>query len=390
MTLTAHSQRLRCQKQAFSLPPDAHYLNCAYMSPLSKAVEAAGVKGVTRKSNPARISPADFFSEAEEVRRLFGEVVNAPPEHIALIPAVSYGVASVAGNLEPRAGQSVVVLHEQFPSHVYTWRALAAQGVTLKTVRPPTLANRAQTWNAEVLSAIDADTAVVALPHVHWADGTLFDLAAIGKRAREVGAALVIDATQSVGALPFDVAELQPDALFVGGYKTVMGPYGLGYAYYGERFLRGKPLEENWINRQGSEDFSSLVAYRDAYAPGARRFDVGERSNPILLPMMIAALGDILARGVTNVQHYCRELTRDVVTQASALGYALEHPDWRAHHLFGLRLAEGVTLEAVSAQLEKRSVAVSVRGDAVRISPNVYNDEADMAALLSALEAALP
>lgn len=381
---------LECQKQAFSLPADTHYLNCAYMAPLSKKVEAAGLAGVTRKTNPTQISTQDFFTEANEVRSLFAQLINAPAERIALIPAVSYGVASIAKNLTLTPGQSIVLLHEQFPSHVYAWRDFEAQGIKLKTVKPPAGTGRGEGWNAAVLAAIDSTTAVVALPHIHWTDGTRFDLAAIGNRAREVGAALVIDATQSVGALPFDVQQLQPDALIVGGYKTMMGPYGMGYAYYGDRFINGTPLEESWIARHGSEDFSGLVDYQDAYAPGAVRFDVGERSNPILLPMMIAALEDILARGVANIQQYCAVLSEDFVRQAQTLGYRLESARWRAHHLFGLRLAEGVRLDSLQAELAGRKVFVSVRGDAVRVAPNVYNDAADMAALLAALEAALP
>ena len=114
---------------------------------------------------------------------------------------------------------------------------------------------------------------------MHWTDGTRFDLAAIGARAREVGAALVVDGTQSVGALPFDVQQLRPDALVCATYKWLMGPYSLGFAYLGPRFDDGEPLEETWIGRRGSENFKELVDYQDDYQPGALRYDVGERSN---------------------------------------------------------------------------------------------------------------
>jgi len=124
---------------------------------------------------------------------------------------------------------------------------------------------------------------------VHWTDGTRFDLVAIGRAARRVGAAFVVDGTQSVGALPFDVREIQPDALVCAGYKWLLGPYAMGAAYFGPRYDAGDPIEENWITRRGSDDFQRLVAYQDEYAPGAIRYDVGERSNFILLPMFIAA-----------------------------------------------------------------------------------------------------
>jgi selenocysteine lyase/cysteine desulfurase len=383
--LTTQSSPLACQRDAFDLPTDLHYLNGAYMSPLSQAVVAAGYEGISRKSVPTRISPADFFSDVSTLKGLFATLVNAPQERIALIPAVSYGLATVVNNLHLQAGQRVVLLHEQFPSNVYAWRNLQQRGVTIDIVAAPATAQRGHDWNEAILDAITPATGAVALGHVHWADGTLYDLVRISQKAKEVGAALVIDGTQSVGALPFDVAEIQPDALICAGYKWLMGPYGLGYAYYGELFADGVPLEDNWMARAGSEDFSGLVNYQDAYAEGATRYDVGEKSNPILLPMMIAALRQVLERQPARIQAYCQQLTETSLTALQVNGYRLEHPNYRAHHLFGIRLPQHIALDVLKDALQANNIAVSVRGDAVRVSPNIYNDANDMAALVDVL-----
>lgn len=383
---TAHKKALECQKDQFSLPQNVHYLNCAYMAPLSKRVEAAGIAGVLRKSNPTALNPSDFFTEADEVRALFGKLVNAPAERIAFIPAASYGIATAAKNLKLRAGQSIILLDEQFPSNVYSWRKFKEQGVELKTIKPAAGNQRGKDWNERILAAIDKSTAVVALGHVHWTDGTLFDLEAIAKRAREVGAALIIDATQSVGALPFDVARLQPDALIVAGYKTLMGPYSIGCAYYSERFDKGEPLEENWITRKDSDNFSGLVDYKDDYSPGMTRYDVGERSNFTLMPMLKAALEDVLDRQPERIQTYCEGLTKDFIAALEPLGYGVEAEAYRARHLFGLRLPRHVDLEQLKAWLLEKNIYASVRGTALRVSTNVYNDEGDIAALQNVLE----
>ena len=100
-----------------------------------------------------------------------------------------------------------------------------------------------------------------------------------------MGARFVIDGTQSVGALPFDVGHTRPDAVACAGYKWLTGPYSVGTAWYGPAFDGGTPIEENWITRAGSDRFNELVNYRDDYRPGAIRYDVSERSNFILLPM---------------------------------------------------------------------------------------------------------
>ncbi len=382
---------LTCQKSQFALPEDEHYLNCAYMSPLSVAVEAAGQAGVARKRVPSRLTPADFFAEADRARALFARLVNAPdPARIAIIPAASYGLAVAARNLPVAAGQNIVITHEQFPANVHAWRTLAsgASGVELRAVRPPDGGEgRGLEWNARLLEAIDARTAIVALGHVHWTDGTKFDLDAVGRRAREVGAALVVDGTQSVGALPFDVAAIQPDALVCATYKWLMGPYSLGFAYLGPRFDGGVPLEETWIGRAGSENFKDLVNYRDDYQAGAVRYDVGERSNFALMPMAIAALEQVLEWQPERIQAYCATLSRELLARVGELGYRVEDAASRGAHLFGLRAPAGADIASVGERLRARKVHVSLRGSAIRVAPHVYNDSRDMEALMAALPA---
>jgi selenocysteine lyase/cysteine desulfurase len=382
---------LTCQRDLFSLTADGHYLNCAYMGPLPRSAQEAGIVGVRRKADPATITPADFFTEADVVRERFARLVNAPdPQRVAIVPSASYGLSTVARNTALRRGQNVVVLHDQFPSNVYPWRRLTREsGAELRTVAPPDGGARGAGWNERLLEAIDADTALVALPHVHWTDGTRFDLERVGERARAVGAALVVDGTQSVGALPFDVERIRPDALVVAGYKWLLGPYGVGVAFYGARYDGGVPLEENWINRRGSEDFSALVIYGDEYAPGALRYDVGGRSNPILLPMLSAALELLLEWTPAEIQSYCARLVAAPLERARELGFVVEAAAWRAAHLFGLRAPAGVTPQRLQAALAARSVHVSVRGAALRVSPHVYNDERDLDALIEALRLAV-
>lgn len=381
---------LSCQRDAFSLPADVHYLNCAYMSPLPQVVEEAGVKGMLRKRNPALLQPDDFFQESEEVRDLFAGLINAPESSsIAILPSVSYGIGVAAQNTTVESGQNIVLLHEQFPGNVYGWRRLAWEnGAEIRMVRPRDGRDRGRIWNERILEAIDSATGVVALAPVHWTDGTVFDLAAIGAKAREVGAALVVDGTQSIGALPFDVQALRPDALIVASYKWLLGPYSIGVGYFGPRYLDGLPLEETWIAREGSEDFKGLVDYRDGYQPGAVRFDVGERSNFILVPMLVAALRLLHEWRPERIQAYVRGLTRELLDEVRELGYRVEDDLYRTGHLFGIRMPEGLDLDQVKGALDAENVSVSLRGSALRVAPHLFNDGEDMAALLRALKAA--
>lgn len=378
------------------------------MAPLSVDVEEAGLVGLRKKRNPADINPDDFFVDSDRARQLFGRLVHADPTSVALIPSVSYGIATIARNLKITRGQTIVLAEEQFPSNVYGWRRLAQnRSADVLIVGPDGesrsagshsghagprsqdsmsgSATRAARWNERLLQAIDHSTAIVAMANVHWTDGTLFDLNAVGERARDVGAALVVDGTQSIGALPFDIRKIQPDALVCAGYKWLMGPYSIGMAYFAADHHSGVPLEENWIARRNSERFSALVEYEERYQPGAIRYDVGERSNFILVPMLCAALEHVLDWTPEAVQEYCEDLTSDLIGEAAEIGYRIEDAACRGAHLFGIRLPPHVKSEHLRGELAARNVSVSVRGNAVRVSPHVYNDRADVAALRDAL-----
>lgn len=384
---------LDCQRDQFSLPVGVHYLNGAYMSPLLKAVEAAGIQGIRAKRFPAEITPTDFFTGADRVRALFAALVHAAdPERVAVLPAVSYGIAAAARNTPMKTGQNVVLAEGQFPSNALIWRRLARErGAEVRTVASPEKTQgRGREWTARVQDAVDADTAVVALAPVHWTDGTRFDLASIGARTEEAGAAFVIDGTQAVGAMPFDVRETGADAVVCAAYKWLLGPYSLALGWFGPRYDRGKPLEEAWLARAGSDDFRNLVRYRDEYRPAAARYDVGGRSNFVLMPMAIAAMEQLLEWGVSEIETYCRRLTVGLFEDLAGLGFDADEEDGRAPHLFGLRAPGRLDNAALKAELERRRIYVSLRGSAVRVSPNVYNTPEDIQALKTALMETAP
>jgi len=378
---------LECRRDDFRVPADIHYLNCAFMGPLPRVAEEAGLRATREKSTPWTVRPGDFFETSDAVRSHFAAIVGGRAQDVAIHPSVSYAVATAARNLPAPRGSRIVLLEEQFPGNVYAWHRLATEsGADLVTVPRPDSSTPGAAWNEAVLEAITRDTSVVALPNIHWTDGTIFDLVAIGARARQVGSALVIDGTQSIGALPLKVDEIRPDVVVAAGYKWLLGPYSTALTWLGERFAEGVPLEEGWIAREGSEDFQGLVDYTDAYGAGRVRYDVGERSNFALLPVLDAALSYVAGLGVNRIREYCDTLTGPLLDRARDLGFGVEDDEYRARHLFGLRMPPGLDLGYLRDSLAARRIHVSLRGSALRVSPNVYNDADDVAALVTALE----
>lgn len=374
-------QSVPCQRDRFAIPDDVHYLNCAYMSPLSHAVAAAMVEGVGCKQRPWTYNPSDFFEICESVRERAARLCAVAADNIAIVPSVSYALAIAARNLPFARGQQVVTLANQFPSNVYVWRDLAAKrgGSVVAVQRDADAA-----WTEAVLEAIAPDTAIVSVPQCHWADGRVVDLPAVGRKCREVGAALVLDLTQSLGAMPIDFAAVQPDFAVAACYKWLMGPYGTALLYVDPRHHGGAPVEQNWINRGGSEDFARLVDYRDDYQPGARRFDMGEKSNPPLMAGAAAGLDFLLGLGLEAIAHTLGLATEAIATEAAKLGLTAAPIGRRAPHFLSLEFPDGVP-DGLTGRLAQQNVFVSLRATSLRVTPHVYNNDADREALLETL-----
>jgi selenocysteine lyase/cysteine desulfurase len=377
---------LASQRHLFDIPDDVAFLNCAYISPLPKVSVIAGERGLRRKSRPWTIAPGDFFATSETVRRLFADLINADANDIAFAPAVSYGMAQAAHNIPIAKTQAVVTLAEQFPSNVYPWMDLAERtGAAFVSVPRP----GDDDWTSALLSCIDRSTAIVAVPHCHWTDGGLIDLEAIGAACLRVGAALCVDATQSVGALPLDVRRIDPDFVAVAGYKWLLGPYSLGFLYVAARRQGGRPIEHNWIARKDSDDFAGLVNYNREFQAGARRFDVGERSNFALMPVAEASLRLLSEWTVPRVLETLRLRTCAIAERArSELGISSVPADRRAGHYLGLRFSGGIPSD-LPKRLAAAQVYVSVRGQAMRVTPHVWNTDEDVEKLFAVLKTAL-
>jgi selenocysteine lyase/cysteine desulfurase len=369
------------QRDLFEVPDDVAYFNTANMSPLLRSVREAGERALERRASPWDIDAADWFTDVERLRGAFAEIMGADADGVALVPASSYGLAVAARNLAAVPEDEVVVLRDEYPSNYYTWERFSRRtGARLVVVER----ERGQSWTEAVLARIGERSRVVAVPNVHWTNGALVDLTAVGEAARAAGAAFVVDASQSLGALPLDVGELRPDFLVSVGYKWLLGPLAVGCLYVAEQHRDGEPLEENWINRAGSDDFSALVDYTDSYLPGARRFDVGQRTSFGLVPMAIAAAEQLLAWTVAGVANSLRAVTDEIARRAAELGLAVAPPGQRGPHMLGIDVPRDVA-HSLGRELAERGVVASVRGSSLRLAPHLHTTEEDVERLLDAL-----
>lgn len=373
-------------RDEFDVPPEIAYFNTANLGPLPHRVRASGEAALERRARPWTIAASDWFADVERLRELFAQLIGADADGVAFVPATSYGFGVAARNLRLAPWQRIVVLAEEYPSGIYTWRRLANEaGAEIVTVER----DAGQSWTEAILEVLDERVGLVSVPNVHWTDGALIDIDVIAARVRELGCRFAIDASQSCGALPISIERLQPDFLVAVGYKWLLGPFSTSFLYVAPEHREGEPLEENWINRAGSEDFARLVDYRDDYAPGARRFDTGQRSNFQLAPMAVAALEAILEWGPDRIGATLAETTAAIADGAAALGLEPVPASERGPHMLGVKLPDPDRAEELTAALDAANCFAAVRGGSLRISPHLHNTPEEIERLVSALRDAV-
>jgi len=223
---------------------------------------------------------------------------------------------------------------------------------------------------------------------IHWANGFIFDLKAVRKKTTQHNSLLIIDGSQSIGALPFSIKEIKPDALICAGYKWLFGPYGCAYAYYSDYFDNGNPIEQNWSIRLGSENLTGLTQLETQYKPKALRYAAGESASFIYVKMQIAALKEVLNINPKELQDYCHSISEDALEQLNALGFSSDAKELRAKHLFGIKIPDTTDLEKLKNELNKANIKVSFRGDYIRLSCHLYNTKTHFEKLVKTIASA--
>ncbi|PZW47033.1 selenocysteine lyase/cysteine desulfurase [Humitalea rosea] len=368
---------LPSQRALFDIPREVSYLDAASASPLPLAVRDAGLIGARRKVQPWTLDPARpavLFARARAAAALIG----AEAVDIALIPSISYGIATAAKILPVPRGSRVLVLHEDHASPVLEWESRAeARGFTVEAVMP----DPAGDWTAMVLAAIArpgaAPVALASISTVHWADGGMLDMAAIAVALRAAGALLVVDATQAAGAVAIDVRGLDPDVLVFPTYKWVLGPYGRAFLYIARRHQGGVPLEQTAHGRRAVTAERAPYFADTAYIDGARRFDMGERDHYIGMEMAAIGMEMMAGWGTSAITQRLGALTSRLQAGLADSGARMLPARLRAPHILSLGFPHGLP-SGLMERLEADGVHVAARLGRLRISPHVYNDEADV------------
>jgi selenocysteine lyase/cysteine desulfurase len=382
---------LPTQRALFDIPPDVCYLNAAAWTPLPRVTQDAGHAGVARKGQPWALDPGLGAEQHERARAAAARLIGAAVEDVALISSISYGVA-IAGKLvapalvTPRLGTRVLLMEEDHSSPSLEWMTRVPAQV--EVVKRPDDGD----WTGALLAAIErpgaAPVGLASFSSVHWSDGSAIDLARIGAALRAQGAIWLIDATQSVGVLPLDVAALDPDFVVFPTYKWLLGPYGRAFIYIAKRWQNGVPLEQTGAGRVGVNSESTPYMRDIGFVSGARRFDMGERDHLITLGMASVSMELVASWGAPAIAARLRQLTDRL--EAGLKGEAVRFPAarLRAPHLLSLQFPAGMPGDFMD-RLHASGVYVAARLGRLRVSPHVYNTEDDIDRFLSVFRASM-
>lgn len=354
------------------MPPTVAYLDAAAWAPIPSAVRAAGETGMLMKRQPWSHPRDEAAAWAERTRAAAAALIGAEADDIAIMGAISQAMATAARNLTARPGGRLLRVADEFPSHRLVWDRLAATlGLEIETVPRPADSD----WTAALLDAIARPfappLAIATLSPLHWSDGTIIDLDRIAPAVHAAGAALVVDATQAVGAIPVAVARWQPDFLAFPTYKWVLGPYSMAFLYAAPHRRNGTPLEEH------SGNLPTAI--------GARRFDKGEPHDPIALPMAATGMELVAHWGPAAISERLLRITGSLAAALAELGFDVPPRALRSPHIIGGRLRDGLPPDLVDG-LRAEQVFVSDRLGALRISPHVWTTEDDVDRLVAALQ----
>jgi selenocysteine lyase/cysteine desulfurase len=368
---------LASQRALFDIPREICYLNAASYSPLPLRTQEAGRAAVGRKGRPWTL-PASFANEQNErARTAAARLIHAEPSDVALIPSISYGVATAAKLLAIPRGTRVIVLEDDHSSPVLEWHSRAeAQGFAVETIKRPNDGD----WTSAVLAAIERSGAppasLASISSVHWSDGGLIDVDKVGAALRQRGAAFLIDATQGAGVLAMDVKRLDPDFVLFPTYKWLLGPYGRAFFYVARRHQGGIPLEQISAGRRNVRAENPVYFTDLGYVSDARRFDMGERDYFISMEMASIGMEMLAAWDAPAVAQRLGMLTERIAAGVRGIGISVPEPRPRAPHILSLKLQDGMLARLVEG-LASEGVYVASRLGRMRISPHIYNDEAD-------------
>ncbi len=351
------------------------YLNTANVSLMySKAAELINVWQQDLAENGSN----NFDEKSEEtvfhtLHEAAGVLINTFPENIAVGSSATELLCSIAWAVSPKKHQNVISTQIVFPSTIYPWKSISnSTGCEIRLVK-----ERENFIDInDLIQLIDPNTAVVSISHVEYSNGQIFDLELLAEVAHQNGALLIVDATQSAGAIPIDVQKSSVDILVSGAYKWLCGPFGSAFMYIAPHLV--DQLDPGMVGFRSHHDMWNLEAGRLEYPEKASKFEFSTMAFGCALGLA-ESINYINGIGIENIFKHNLDLANYLISGLKKLGAKITSPYKTENQSSIVRAVfENIDYDLLIKNLKQSQVFVSRRGDSIRLSPHLYNTKSQI------------
>jgi selenocysteine lyase/cysteine desulfurase len=364
---------------------DATYLNFAAHAVIPRVALNAVQASVAAKRRPHIVDDKSFFFVAANLRQTLATLIGASQDDIALTTGAGAGLATIAYALKWSAGDEVIIAGGEFPAHYATWKPMEArEGIKVQITHPQDQFIQ----SGDLIAAMTPRTRVISVSHVRFDDGSILDASSLAAACRRNGTLLVLDVSQSCGAIPMDVSSLGADFIVCAGYKYLLSPWGTGFLWAKPEnadLLRPGPY--NWLS-QDVETFARLNYVDPRPARTLSRWDAAQASSIYNFNLTVM---EASARFVLNATpaliHDHNQTLIDYFFERLPDGYRLASPRQASHRgVFGcIEVGSRGDTESLYQTLRDERFVVALREGKIRVAPHLLNSTQDMDRLLVSL-----
>jgi selenocysteine lyase/cysteine desulfurase len=365
---------------------DATYLNFAAHAAIPRVALNAVEASVAAKRGPHIVDDQSFFSVARSLRQSLATLIGASQDDIALTSGASAGLATVAYALNWSAGDEVIIAGGEFPAHYATWKPMEArESIKVQIAHPQGQFIQSD----DLIAAMTPRTRVISVSHVRFDDGSILDASSLAAACKSNGTLLVLDVSQSCGAIPMDVGSLGADFIVCAGYKYLLSPWGTGFLWAKPEnadLLRPGPY--NWLS-QDVESFARINYVDPRPARTLSRWDAAEASSMynFNLTVMEVSLKFVLNATPTRIHDHNQALINYFFERLPD-GYRLASPRQASQRgVFGcIEVGSRSNTESLYQTLRDERFVVALREGKIRIAPHLLNSTEDIDRLLVVME----
>jgi selenocysteine lyase/cysteine desulfurase len=337
---------------------------------------------VAAKMRPHIVDDVSFFSVAASLRQTLATLIGANPDEIALTNGAGAGLAAIAYALKWSRGDEVVIARGEFPVQYATWKPMEArEGIKVRIAVPQGQFIQSD----DLVAAMTPSTRVVSVSHVRFDDGSMLDVSSLAAACKRNGTLLVLDVSQSCGAIPMSVRSLGADFIVCAGYKYLLSPWGTGFLWTRKENLDSlRPGPYNWLS-QGVESFAHLNFVDPEPSPSLSRWDSAEAASiyNFNLNVMEASTRFVLDAGPALIRDHNQALI-EYFFERLPDGYRLATPRQASQRgVFGcIEAGSRADTESVYQTLRDEGFVVALREGKIRVAPHLLNSTQDMDRLL--------